>query len=59
MEQVRHLGNGMHGNGIPWPALGTINVILARPKGDVKESSGVMFVVGGSRPKIRLPKEQG
>ena len=38
----------MHGNGIPRPALGTINVILARPGGDIRTSFGVMSVVGGS-----------
>ena len=47
MEQVKHLGNETHGNGTPWPALGTINVILARPRGDVRESSGAMSMVGG------------
>ena len=47
MEQVKHLGNGTHGNGTPQPVLGTINVILARPRGDVRASSGVMSVVGG------------
>ena len=48
VEQVKHLGNGTHGNGTPQPVLGTINVILARPRGDVRASSGVMSVVGGS-----------
>ena len=38
----------MHGNGIPRTALGTINVILARPGGDIRTSFGVMSVVGGS-----------
>ena len=47
MEQVEHSGNEMHRNGAPRPALGTINVILVRPGGDVGASSGVMFVVGG------------
>ena len=47
MEQVEHLGNEMHRNGAPRPALGTINVILVRPGGDVGASSRVMFVVGG------------
>ena len=43
----------MHGNNIPQLALGTINVILARPEGDVRASSGVMFVVRGSDLEAR------
>ena len=46
MEQVRHSGNEMHRNGAPRQALGTINVILVRPGGDVGASSRVMFMVG-------------
>ena len=58
MEQVRHLGNGMHGNDTPQLVLGTIYVILARPGGDVRESSRVMFVVRGSNleAKNQTPK---
>ena len=37
----------MHRNDIPWPTLGTINVILARPRDDVMASSGVISMVGG------------
>ena len=37
----------MHGNGTSRPALGTINVILARPGGNVRASSGVISMVGG------------
>ena len=43
----------MHGNNTPRPALGTINVILARPGGDVRASSGVMSMVGGSDLEAR------
>ena len=53
MEQVEHSGNGMHGNNIPQLVLGTINVILARPRGDAKASSRVMSVVGGSDLEAR------
>jgi len=34
-------------DGAPRPALGTINVIFAKPKGDVGTYSGVMSVVSG------------
>ena len=37
----------MHRNDTPWPTLGTINVILARPRDDVMASSGVISMVGG------------
>ena len=47
MELVKHSGNGMHGNDTSQPALGTINVILARSGGDVRASSGVISMVGG------------
>ena len=59
MEQVEHSGNGMHGNNIPQLVLGTINVILARPRGDAKASSRVMSVVGGSNLEARdqIPKK--
>ena len=53
VELVGHSRNGMHGNSTPRPTLGTINVILARPEGDVRASSGVMFVVGGSDLEAR------
>ena len=53
VELVEHSRNGMHGNSTPRPTLGTINVILARPEGDVRASSGVMFVVGGSDLEAR------
>ena len=43
----------MHGNYTPRPALGTINVILTKPEGDVMPSSNVMSVVGGSDLKAR------
>ena len=43
----------MHGNDIPRPVLGTINVILDKPRGDVRASSGVMFMVGGSDMEAR------
>ena len=43
----------MHGNYTPRPALGTINVILTKPEGDVMPSSKVMSVVGGSDLKAR------
>ena len=43
----------MHENNTPWPALGTINVILARPGGDVRASSNVMSMVGGSDLEAR------
>ena len=38
---------GYQRDGAPQPALGKINVIFARPKGDVGTYSGVMFVVSG------------
>ena len=37
----------MHRDSAPRPALGTINVILARPGSDVEAKSRVMSVVGG------------
>ena len=43
----------MHENSTPRPALGTINVILARPGGDVRASSNVMSMVGGSDLETR------
>ena len=59
VEQVKHSGNGTHGNGTPQPVLGIINVILARPRGDAKASSRVMSVVGGSNLEARdqIPKK--
>ena len=48
MEQVRHLGSGMYGGGIPRPALGIINVILTRPGSDIGVSFKVMSMVRGS-----------
>ena len=48
----------MHGNSIPRPALGTINVILSRPRGDIRASFKVMSMVGGSdlEAKDQTPK---
>ena len=48
----------MHRDYAPWPALGTINVILARLGSDVGASSRVMSVVGGSNleAKNQTPK---
>ena len=43
----------MHGNGTLRPALGIINVILARPGGDDRASSRVMSMVGGSDLEAR------
>ena len=43
----------MHGDGAPRLALGTINVILARPGSEARASSKVMFVVGGSDLEAR------
>ena len=53
VEQLGHSGSGMHGNDTLRPALGIINVILARPGGDVRASSGVMSVVRGSDLEAR------
>ena len=51
VEQVGHSSNAMHGNDTPWPALGTINMILTRLGGDDMPSSRVMSVVEGSDPE--------
>ena len=42
-----HSGAGFHRDGAPRPVLGTINVIFAKPRGDVGVSTKVMSVVGG------------
>ncbi|XP_075640617.1 uncharacterized protein LOC142612405 [Castanea sativa] len=46
-------------DGAPRPTLGTINVIFARPRGDVGACSGVMSVVKGSNleDRNRAPKK--
>ena len=48
----------MHEDGTPRLALGTINVILARPRSNVRVSSRIMSVVGGSdlEAKNQTPK---
>lgn len=45
--QIGHSRVGFHRDGAPWPALGTINVIFAKPRDSVRASSRVMSVVGG------------
>ena len=59
-EQAGHSGNAMHGNDTPRPALGIINVILAKLGSDTMPSSRVMSVVGGSglEAKDQFTKEQ-
>ena len=42
-----HSGAGFHKDGTPRPMLGIINMIFAKPRGDVGASTGVMSVVGG------------
>nr|XP_023876607.1 uncharacterized protein LOC111989031 [Quercus suber] len=44
--QFGHLGAEFHRDGAPWPSLGTINVIFARP-GDTKGLGARIMSVGG------------
>ena len=52
-NQFWHSGARYQRDSVPWPALGTINVIFARPMGDVGTCSRVIFVVGGFDPEDR------
>ncbi|XP_075656674.1 uncharacterized protein LOC142626848 [Castanea sativa] len=45
--QFEHHGAGSHRGNTPRPALGTINVILAKPRGELGASSRVMSVRSG------------
>lgn len=45
--QIGHLGARFHRDGAPRLALGTINVIFAKPRGDVETYSKAMTMVGG------------
>ena len=45
--QVRHSGVRYQRDGAPRPALGIINVIFAKPRGDTRTCSGIMFVAIG------------
>ena len=46
-RQMGHSGARFHKDGTPRPMLGIINMIFAKPRGDVGASTGVMSVVGG------------
>ena len=56
--QMGHSGAGFHRNGAPWPALGTINVIFAKLRGDVGTNTKVMSVVRGLdlEDRVQAPK---
>ena len=57
MKQFLHQPRGQVGrpkvgyqrDGVPWPALGTINVIFALPRGDAGSCLGVMSVASNSK----------
>ena len=44
---IGHSEAGFHKDGVPRPALGTINVIFTKPGNDVGASSRVVFMVRG------------
>ena len=53
MRQFGHLKAEFHKDGAPWPSLGTIHVIFAKPGNDVGSSTRVMSVGGGSDLEAR------
>ena len=51
--QIRHSGARFHKDGIPCPALGTINMIFAKLGSDVGASSRVMSMIKGPNVEAR------